>query len=289
MMFDSATDSVMLAVTPAHDLNLLSELRTLTHKAEGFPDTAFPVQVMDDDFAISASVASVREDADSTMVIITATAGTAPTDETGFTVAVKSAASGGANETTDYRVASENDITIPMDSTSAIDTVYVTALDDAEMNEVGEAIVFTDGDYADVEDVYVVPASIMIIDADPDISLSLSHTSLDEGSGATVVTVTAELGAPSPGILTLTIGNIADCTAVESSGQDQTFRIDAGQSSGSGTVSVTPVADIDDNNVDCDVTATVVPEAKPGSDPVVNWTLQAAELTIVNADDSETN
>ena len=178
------------------------------------------------------------------------------------------------------------DITIPADSTSAIDTVYVTALDDVEMEEAGEAIEFAVSANTEVNGVYVAPASIMIVDVDPDITVSLSHTSLDEGSGATVVTVTATLpaGVTAPGILTFTIGDVAGgCDAVETSSQNATFRIDTGGSSGSGNVAVTPVADINDDDVDCAVPVTVAPPAKANT---VNWTFEAAELTIVNADDS---
>ena len=53
--------------------------------------------------------------------------------------------------------------------------------------------------------------------------------------------------------------------------------------SASGTVTVTPVADIDNGNTDCAVPVTVAPAAKANT---INWTLQAAEVTIVNADDS---
>ena len=188
----------------------------------------------------------------------------------------------------DFRITSDgdgtNDITIPMGMTSAIDTVYVTALDDAEMDEAGEAIEFSVSGSTDVNGAYVMPTSIMIVDADPDISVSLSHTELDEGSGATVVTVTAELGAPSAGILTFTIGDVAACDAVATSVAGQPFRIDTGGTSASGTVTVTPVAgNLNHADTECAVPVTVEPAAKANT---INWTLQAAELTIANADDS---
>ena len=167
------------------------------------------------DFAISASVASVTEDADSAMVIITATAGSAPAADETVTVTAAGASGAVAG---DFRVTPTDGataITIAMGMTSGTDTVYVTALDDAEMEEAGEAIELSDTGKADVNGVYAMPASIMIVDSDPDISVSLDHTSLDGGSGATVVTVTAELGAPAPGILTFTIGDVAACAAVE--------------------------------------------------------------------------
>ncbi|MXW36206.1 MAG: hypothetical protein F4Z60_12225 [Chloroflexi bacterium] len=282
----SATDSALVTVATAHDLNLTSEMHMVSHTATGYDAASFPVRVLDDDFALSTSVMSVTEDADSATVIITATAGTAPTDAAGTVLAVGATGIGGATGD-DFRVTSDadgdNNITIPMGMTSAIDTVYVTALDDAEMEEVGNAIEFAVSANSAVEGIYVAPTSIMIVDVDPDISVTLSHTSLDEGSGATQVTVTATLGAPSDGILTFTIGDVSECDAVETSVAGGTFRIDRGQSSASGTVTVTPEANIDDGNTDCPVPVTVAPTAKANT---VNWTLQATEVTIVNADDS---
>ncbi|MXX68732.1 MAG: hypothetical protein F4Y74_07215 [Gemmatimonadales bacterium] len=279
----TAADSALVTVSTAHDLNLTSELHMVSHSATGYEAATFPVRVTDDDFAISASVMSVTEDADSAMVIITATAGSAPAADETVTVTAAGASGAVAG---DFRVTPTDGataITVAAGMTSGMDTVYVTALDDAEMEEAGEAIELSDTGKADVNGVYAMPASIMIVDSDPDISVSLDHTSLDEGSGATVVTVTAELGMPSPGILTFTIGNVAACAAVETSVAGPTFRIDTGQMSASGTVTVTPVADIDDGNTDCAVPVTVAPAAKANG---INWTLQAAEVTIVNADDS---
>ena len=51
----------------------------VTHSATDFEDATLAVMSNDDDFALSTSVMSVTEDADSATVIITATAGTAPT------------------------------------------------------------------------------------------------------------------------------------------------------------------------------------------------------------------
>ena len=279
----SATDSALVTLAAAHDLNLTSELHMVSHTATGYGAASFPVRVTDDDFMLSASVGSVTEDADSATVIITLTAATAPTDAAGTTLTVGATETSGASSG-DFRVTGVGDITIPMSMTSAIDTVYVTAIDDAEMDEDGEAIQFAVSANTDVNGIYVAPASIMIVDTDPDITVSLSHTELDEGSGATVVTVTAELGAPAPGILSFTIGDVAACAAVETSVAGPAFRIDTGGMSASGTVTVTPVANIDDGNTDCDVPVTVAPAAKANA---VNWTLQDAEVTIVNADDSE--
>ena len=279
----SATDSALVTLAAAHDLNLTSELHMVSHTATGYGAASFPVRVTDDDFMLSASVGSVTEDADSATVIITLTAATAPTDAAGTTLTVGATESSGA-AAGDFRVTGVGDMTVPMSMTSVIDTVYVTAIDDAEMDEDGEAIQFAVSANTDVNGVYVAPTSITIIDVDPDITVSLSHTELDEGSGATVVTVTAELGAPAPGILSFTIGDVAACAAVETSVAGPAFRIDTGGMSASGTVTVTPVADIDDANTDCDVPVTVAPAAKANA---VNWTLQDAEVTIVNEDDSE--
>ena len=81
-MFGSATDSVSVTVTPAHDLNIVSEMRSLSHMAKDFDDTPFAVRVLDDDYDITVSRSSVREDDDAVEVLVTLTAGSAPTAET---------------------------------------------------------------------------------------------------------------------------------------------------------------------------------------------------------------
>ncbi|WP_428275821.1 hypothetical protein [Candidatus Palauibacter sp.] len=286
--YDSAQN---VYVTITHDLNAASESVTLDLSAKGGGYAAakgsVTIKTADDDVGLSVNVMSIREDADSTAVVVTATAATAPTADAGLTIPLTLAGTSGAGDT-DFRATmtgTANEIVIPKGKKSAIDTVYVTALDDANtVSELGEQIEISDNTRTEVNGLYVTPRRITIIDADPDITLSLSRTSLNEGSDATAVTVTATLGAPSRGILTFTIGDVSTCSAVSASSA-QTFRIDTGQTSGSGSVTVTPVADINDNNVDCEVTATVEPATKPGGS--INWTIKAAELTIVNADDSE--
>jgi len=284
---DGTSDTLNVTVTAAHDLDIDANDGVVTHSATDFGDAMLAVTSNDDDVMLSASVMSVTEDADSATVIITATAGTAPTDAAGRTLTVASAGAGGA-VAGDFRVTSDgdgaNDIVIAMGETSATDTVYVTALDDADMDEAAsEAIEFSVSGSTDPNGTYVVPTSIMIVDVDPDISVELSHSSLDEGSTATVVTVTATLpsGVTAPGIMTFTIADGSAC--VNAAWTGDTFTINTRGTTGSGTVTVTPVADFNGNDEDCAVGVTVAPAAKANT---VAWTLQAAELMIVNADDS---
>ncbi|WP_419163344.1 hypothetical protein [Candidatus Palauibacter sp.] len=283
-------------VTITHDLNAASESVTLDLSAESDDDDydgvtgQVTVKTADDDIGLTANVEFIDEDADSTAVVVTATAATAPTDADGLTIDLALAGvSGGVDG--DFRAmmtGTENQIVIKKDETSAIDTVWVTAIDDANAeSELGEQIEIRDDDRTDVNGLYVAPWRITINDADPDITLTVTrNSSIDEGADATSVEVTAALpdGVTAPEILTFTIGNVSVCSAVSASASGQTFTIDTGSSSGSGTVSVTPVANIDDD-VDCDVTATVAPPAKTTGG--VNWTIKDAALTIVNADDSE--
>lgn len=279
-------------VTAAHDLNFGAESGSLSLTAAGggYDDVTASIAVMsaDDDIGLSATVASVSEDADSVKVYITATAATAPTEMEGLVVELTATPTGDA-VAGDYRVGlvgddGGNQITIPMGMKSAMDSVYVIALDDTEVDELGEAIEFGDATKADVNGVYVAPVSITIIDADPDITLSVAPGSLDEGADTTSVTVTADLGdVQAATILTFTIaaGTTTECATWPT----QTLRIDTGQSSASATLSVTPADDIDDDDAKCEVTAEVAPATKANS--TVNWTIKAAELTVRNADESE--
>ena len=44
----SATDSALVTVATAHDLNLTSELHMVSHSATGYETASFPVRVTDD-------------------------------------------------------------------------------------------------------------------------------------------------------------------------------------------------------------------------------------------------
>ncbi len=277
MMFASVSDTVSLVVTTAHDLNNVSELRSLTHSATGFDDTPFAVRVMDDDYAITVNRSSVREDDDAVKVAVTLSgAPTASPVSVGFNV-------GGAAGSGDFAAISDLSMTIAAGMTSVTDTVEVDATDDGAQDEQNEYIaVGVSG--SDPAAVYYAPAQIMIIDDDPDIQLSLSQTEAAESAGAVTLTITATAKSEVSGIITAAIaiagadGATADDFTATTPVQ---LRIDAGETVGTATTTVTISEDaLNDDGETIEFTA---PNVTVGGK---DYTFGSVKLAIVDNDDS---
>ena len=187
-------DSVQVTITTTQDLDIVSNVDALTHSATGFDDASLMVTSTDDDFEITVDVDEIREDAAAQEVTVTVTAGTAPTTET--TVSVDLGYPTNDAETTPAAPTSVS-VVIDADATSGEAKVNVDALNDAVRDEVNESIALTVSD-SDPAGVYYKPASIMILDDDPDIELSLTvddvaTNEVDEDAGTVVVKITGTL------------------------------------------------------------------------------------------------
>ena len=260
--FQSATDTVTVTLTIAHDRNIDSEMRTLTHMAKDFDDTDFPVRVLDDDFVVSVDRSSIREDDDAAEVVVTVTAGSAPAPTDTITVAVSiGAPSAGPAVAADIAAgsASSASVTILPGMTSGVDTVEVDAADDGVQDEVNEFILLAVSG-SDPAAVYYAPAQIMIIDDDPDIQLSLSVTEVDEDAGNVSVTITAtaksEVGQQLNASVTIAGADGASLGAADSTADTDDVRgpgtvalsIDAGGTVGTAEVTLTIVDDTTDDD-----------------------------------------
>ena len=240
-------------LTPVDDgLAEGDEELSLGGSASGLTVAGAAVTITDDDSAstevtLSASPSSVREDGGATTVTVTAAldAG-ARTAATPVTVTVGAGADS-AVEGTDYQTVADFAITIAAGATSGAGTFTLTPVDDGlaegdeELSLGGSASGLT-----------VAGADVTIADDDTastEVTLSASPSSVSEGAGATVVTVTAALDggarvAATP--VTVTVGSGAD-SAVEGadyeSVSDFAITIAAGATSGAGTFTLTPVDD----------------------------------------------
>ncbi|WP_420616085.1 hypothetical protein [Candidatus Palauibacter sp.] len=279
--FASANDTVSLQVTNAHDLNITSEVHSLTHKATGFDDTAFPVTVMDDDFAITTDVASIREDDAAAEVTVTVTAGTADTASAGRTVTVALGYPSGDAAT---GAATTMDVLIPADSTSGKAMVMVDAADDGVQDEQNESIALTVSG-STVQGVHYAPAMIAIMDDDPDIQLSLSQSSAAEGDGAVTLTITATAKSAVSGIVTASVAIAGEDGAVANTDFTATtpveLTIDGGGTVGTATTTVTILDDSDDDDGET-IEFSAVNVTVGGKD----YTFGSVKLTIVDNDDT---
>ncbi|WP_419858171.1 hypothetical protein [Candidatus Palauibacter irciniicola] len=198
----AGADTLVVVITAAHDLDIMPDEGMVTHSADDFEDASLAVQSNDDDFAITVDTESISEDAAAEEVTVTVTAGTAPAAETTVTVAIGYPT--GDAETTPAPPTSV-DVVIAAEMTSGEAEVEVDAIDDSARDEVNDEISLTVGASAE-QGVYYVPASIGIMDDDPDITLSLDVTEVNEDAGTITVEITGTADSPVGGILNFSLG-----------------------------------------------------------------------------------
>ena len=192
-----------------------------------------------EDIVLSASPDSLGESDDATSVTVTATlSGAARTSETVVSIG---ALSGTATENSDYTATSLASITIPANSTSGTGTFTVTPVSDylSELDETiwveGTASGLTVGHAVlTIEDEYV-----------NNIELSVSLTSIAENAGATEVTVTAtrETARDVDTVVKLSLSGTAKVQDDYTAPLPVTITIPANQTTGTATLTVTPVHD----------------------------------------------
>ena len=190
-------DTLLVTVTTAHDLDIASDMGSVSHSATDYDDASVAVQSNDDDFAITADVASISENDDAAEVTVTVTAGTAPDADATVTVTIGPDAASGA-VAADFEGGSPTpasvDVTIEAGETSGEAEVMIDAADDAVRDEVSEKIELTQSGSTE-QGVYYVPGSIAIMDDDPDVTLSLDVTEVDEDAGTVTVEITGTADA----------------------------------------------------------------------------------------------
>ena len=227
---------------------------------------------------------------------MTVTAGTAPTAETTVTVAIGADAASGATGA-DFEGGSPTpasvDVVIAASMTSGEAKVMIDAADDAARDEVNEKIALTVSGSAE-QGVYYVPASIGIMDDDPDITLSLDVTEVDEDAGTVTVEVTGTTDVQVNGILnfalalggTATRGDVGTTTATDDYRAPATvaLQFNLGATSASATVTL----EINDDGDD-EANETIIFDDADGAQVAgagKTYTVGPATLTITDNDDN---
>ena len=236
-------------LTPTDDTLIEGdETITVAGTTTGYTVSDASVTLTDDEDAeitLTASPASVAENAGATTVTVTAaTGGGTFTAARTVTVSVgdteDSAASG-----TDYAAVSDFAITIATGKSSGTGTFTLTPTDDTEIE--GDETITVAG----ASTGYTVSGtSVTLTDDDAtDLTLTAAPASVAEDAGATTVTVTAATDGDTfktDRAVTVSVGDTEDSAA---SGTDYaavsdfTITIAAGQSSGTGTFTLTPTDD----------------------------------------------
>ena len=297
----AAVDSVEVTITTQHDLDIMSEELTLTHSATDFTAAPLMVKSLDEDFEIMVDPASIREDDGPTEVTVTVKAGEGADITTDPNASVTlEAGTGTAAE--DIAAGSAATATGPFDAMTRIATanVMVDAVDDGVRNEVNESIALVTGGTSTEQGVYVKPASIMIIDDDPDITLSLSMgdvnvDEVNEDAGTVTVKITATADdAAVGGILNFSIalGGTATRGDVGSTAAGDDVRAPAsvalqfntGETTASATVTLVIVDDGDN-----EANETIIFDDGDGAQVAgagKTYTVRPVTLTIIDNDDT---
>ncbi len=236
-------------------------------------------------FTLSAVPSSVAEDAGATSVTVTATLDSSQTLGSAVQINVGAHGGGTADEGTDYTFVptSGSVMTVGAGATSSSVSYTLTPVDDG-VTEGDETIVVRGASSDNLE---MVDGSITLTDSAQQtqpirtIALSVSPSSLSESATTTDVAVMATLSGSgtllTSTVVTLTLGGSAgssDYTA----GSLTSITIAAGQSSGTGTLAVTPT---DDTLIEGDETIVVTGTA-------TGLTVSDATITITDDDGTPT-
>lgn len=216
------------------------------------------------------------------------TAGTATDAER--TVAVDLGYPTGDAETTPAPPTSRN-VVIAANATSGMDTVTVDALDDNVREEANESIALTVSG-SDPTTVYYKPASIAIMDDDPDVTLSLNMTEVDEDAGTVTVEITATADEAVSGVTTFALALTGTATGggtdyTDPAATSLSLTINARATTGSTTVTLTINDDGDDESNE-----TIIFDDADGAQAAVpggggkTYTVAPVTLTIVDNDDT---
>ena len=195
--------------------------------------------------ALTATPARVLEDAGATVVAVTATLDAGA--RTGATEVTVSVAGSGDADAVDFQNVPSFTITIAAGDKSGTGTFTLTPIDD-ELDESDETLSVTG-----TSDLPVTGVEVELADDDAtssSISLTAEPPRVSEGGGATRVEVTATLDAGARTVSTtvaVTVSGSGNADAVDFADvADFTIMIAAGDTSGSGTFTLTP----EDDNVD---------------------------------------
>ena len=218
----------------------------------------------DDEFNLTVSPGQVwEEDGAKTVTVTAATDSGAKLDAARKINVQVGAAADTATEGTDYQTVNNFDLTIPKGSSKGTGTFTLTPIDDTLM-EAGERITVAGGASTQINGrtltARVNSTDILMTDNET-INLSASPSSVSEGAGATQVTVTAsvegggKVSAATP--VTVKVGLSGD-TATKGTDyatvSNFTVTIPSGQSSGTGTFTLTPT---DDTTIEATETITL--------------------------------
>ena len=251
-------------------------------EASGVLGARAAVAQTSDVVTLSVSPTSALESAGATSVSLRATlVGTTPATSD---VTVSVTVSGTATSGTDYTALGTVSVTIPSGQLTGTTPLSIDPTEDTVYEGTGETIVFGGSATGGVTGSATAATFTITDNDDPDITLSVSPSSLLESANSTTVTVTATMDNAPTSDTTVTLS--VDTTSTAISGTDyadlgtlDSITIAGGSTSGTATVAINPTEDtIDEGTGETIVIAGAA----------TSLTVKNATFTITDNDDTPT-
>ncbi|WP_419938336.1 hypothetical protein [Candidatus Palauibacter sp.] len=306
----STAQEVTITTLPDDD-NAVPETFTLSHDASdgGYDDADadLPGTVNDDEVALMASLMSLGENDDTTMVTVSVATGVADpgagddSNPRTIEVTIGGTDPGEATLDTDFGLLAADkttpitgafNIVLAEGETSKDTMLYIVPTDDAVPDEEDEVIPVagtmtggTDLSAEDRESNLVADDEIDLTDDDPDVTITANVTSVAEDADATEVTVTVTASDRRNEDRTFTVAVAADPEARAAAVADFTVTIGPGELTGRGTFDLAPTDNTDDDG-DATVTISIASVTPANKANGVAYTFGEAEIEIVDDDEA---
>ena len=283
LTFAAADDEFQVAVGVGHDRDVTTEAFAVTHTANGVEDGDLTVMAEDDDVSLSLTESSITEGADAMRLYVVGTLTTARDADLNVPITIDPV----TGVTTTGAPVGGVAVALDFVAGEMVDSLHLElAVNDNAVIQSGLSILIRQSTSTG-EAPFVVPATMTVVDDDPNVTLTVTPASLNEGDDATTLTISAESTVAMPGPfdveVTIPVGAGYTANGVDSTGSDQTvtLTIDAGETaSNSKTVSIDPLEDTDSNNITFEITA---PGTQIG-DAGKTYSVKGATVTIVDND-----
>ena len=227
----------------------------------------------DDDPAPIATLAANPSSISENGAVSTVTASLSRPSSAATTITVRPVASA-------YTVAADSTITIATgDTINASDTVVITAVNNTQ--DAPNRIVTLSAVSRNAQGAGSVPGTVTLTDDDdpPDVTMVLSPASIAENGGVSTVTARLSHTSSDPTTITVTVAPVSPAVMADYTiSTPATLTVAAGQTTSTGTVTITGV-----NNADATGNKTVTVSSTVGNS-VGTGTVTAATLTLVDDD-----
>ncbi|MDE0177869.1 MAG: hypothetical protein OXP36_04670 [Gammaproteobacteria bacterium] len=291
---DATADTLIVTLTATQDRDVMDEDGiAVTHSATGYDDASLMMKSLDDDVTLSVRKSSVTEGGETETFHVVATLTNArevdANDPAANAVTVAWGFGGGTAVAGDFTATGVADIVISAGDMSDSVEVTLTGVDDVQIE--GDETVNAQPNAAS-DAPFVVPATVTIMDDDPNVTLMVSPGTVNEGDDATTLSIsaTSTMAMPAPFDVVVTVpaptsgaeeynlnGGTAEVTV--------TLTIDTGDTqSNTMTVSLDPLEDDDTDDETIEITGPAAGVQIGGAGKT--YSIKSVMVTIEDNDES---